>query len=687
MLILLLFGLDDAMISHAAELRLTWRDNSNNESGFRIERSTDGSSFSLIDTVDPNRTSYIDQGLTDSVRYWYRVRAFNSAGHSGYTNADSAIASTSSTGGSSGSPPPSGGSSDAGSSGGGGSSSGSNSPPTITQVSDQTVSQGSQSLSFGFTIWDPDSISSSLEVTASSSNQQAVASTSLSVSGVSSNRKVEFDLEPLFFGTFSISLTVSDGEEETESSFTLTVEEAESRPVITEHPVALSVLSGDSASFSISAFSNPAASYQWLFNGSPLTGETSPDLFLGNVSSANAGDYRVRVFNSEGTVFSSIGSLEVVQPASIDLAPIGQNALINESVTLFVEASGSNLVYQWYAGESGDKSNPISGASFSILNTPPLTEDASFWVEVSSQDSAGNPFAAISSESVQIIVSNDRSSTLERLSNVSLRAQMEEGNSGLVAGFVISGTGSKRVLLRALGPSLSQQGVSNPVEDISMNLFRLSGTSQFSLIGSNEDWWRAVNASEIVSVSNLMGAYTLGPESGDAAMLLHLPVGVYGAQLAGSSMGGGTALVEIFDVDAVSGEIGSASLSNISMRANVGSDENVIIAGFVVTGTEMKRVLVRAVGTELINQGVQDALRNPLLQVFKGSQIVAANDDWNDFGGVVSSVTEIVGATSLAPGSKSSALVLWLTPGIYGALASSSDGMSGIVLIEVYEAL
>ncbi|MBA3323690.1 MAG: fibronectin type III domain-containing protein [Pyrinomonadaceae bacterium] len=70
----------------ANQINLQWTDNSNNETGFRIERSTDGIAFPLIDTVGQNITSYSGAGLTAGTFYYYRVRAYNAQGNSAYTN-------------------------------------------------------------------------------------------------------------------------------------------------------------------------------------------------------------------------------------------------------------------------------------------------------------------------------------------------------------------------------------------------------------------------------------------------------------------------------------------------------------------------------------------------------------------------------------------------------------------------
>src|SRR5207244_13195144 len=73
-----------------SEIDLSWTDNSANEDGFRIERSTDGTNFAEIATVGPNVTTYADTGLTRNKQYYYRVRAYNSAGTSAYSNVASA---------------------------------------------------------------------------------------------------------------------------------------------------------------------------------------------------------------------------------------------------------------------------------------------------------------------------------------------------------------------------------------------------------------------------------------------------------------------------------------------------------------------------------------------------------------------------------------------------------------------
>ena len=75
-----------ATTGYAASLTLTWRDNSTNESAFIVERSLEGESWSQLDIVPPDITSYTDATLEVGQTYYYRVRAVNEYGYSGYTN-------------------------------------------------------------------------------------------------------------------------------------------------------------------------------------------------------------------------------------------------------------------------------------------------------------------------------------------------------------------------------------------------------------------------------------------------------------------------------------------------------------------------------------------------------------------------------------------------------------------------
>ena len=70
----------------SSQIDLAWTDNSGNETGFKVEQSTNGTSFAQITVAGPNVTRYSDTGLTRGTRYWYRVRAFNASADSAFSN-------------------------------------------------------------------------------------------------------------------------------------------------------------------------------------------------------------------------------------------------------------------------------------------------------------------------------------------------------------------------------------------------------------------------------------------------------------------------------------------------------------------------------------------------------------------------------------------------------------------------
>ncbi len=126
---------------------------------------------------------------------------------------------------------------------------------------------------------------------------------------------------------------------------------------------------------------------------------------------------------------------------------------------------------------------------------------------------------------------------------------------------------------------------------------------------------------------------------------------------------------------------------NLSLRGSSSQGADILISGFVITGTTPKPVLLRAVGPGLTPFGVAGALPNPRLRLFRGSDMIAENDDW----GAIVSISELTGATTrtgafpLTSGSKDAALYVTLDPGSYTMQVFDPAG-SGVALTEVYDA-
>ncbi|HRE83655.1 MAG TPA: Ig-like domain-containing protein, partial [Opitutaceae bacterium] len=189
----------------AAQLTLTWTDNSDNESGFKVERSTAGAAFVSIGSTAANATTYTDTNVTAGVQYSYRVYAFNSAGESGYTNTAAGMIALPS-----------------------------NTAPTISSLSAVSIPANSGSGVLSFTVGDAETSAGALTVTASSSNTSLIRQQSVTLGGSGSSRTVALTPELNQTGSAVITLTVSDGSATASTSFTVTVTAVNTRPTISD---------------------------------------------------------------------------------------------------------------------------------------------------------------------------------------------------------------------------------------------------------------------------------------------------------------------------------------------------------------------------------------------------------------------------------------------------------------------
>lgn len=263
------------------------------------------------------------------------------------------------------------------------------------------------------------------------------------------------------------------------------------------------------------------------------------------------------------------------------------------------------------------------------------------------------------------------------LVNLSTRAEAGTAQS-LIAGFVVAGTGEKAFLVRGIGPTLAQFGVTGALAD---PLLQLRAGRTF--LGENDDW-PATLAPRFAAV----GAFPLTVNSRDAALQQTVPGGAYTAELraANTQIGpavAGIALVEVYDPEPTSP---AARLVNLSTRALVGAGDAALTPGLVIGGTTPLRVLIRGVGPSLVPLGVSNALARPTLTLFAGSQPVAANAGWTTTGFTADlrGAAQAVGAFPLLEFSADSALLVTLEPGAYTVRLAGLNNTTGEALVEVY---
>ena len=271
------------------------------------------------------------------------------------------------------------------------------------------------------------------------------------------------------------------------------------------------------------------------------------------------------------------------------------------------------------------------------------------------------------SESEPITLSIANSGTA-KIYNLSVRTNLSAGST-LIVGFAAEG--SKSMLLRAAGPSLAPvaPGLTGLMPDPRMALYE--GQTQSDV---NDNWtdWPELLADVFASA----GAFPFLNDGLDSALRRDIS-GARTAHVQGPASG--IVLVEAYDTG------GEGRLINVSARNQVGIGDNVLIAGFTISGTVAKTVLIRGLGPRLTPLGVAGALTNPVLSLHDASDArLAANDDWDPALAPLAARTGAAGLP-LDPGSRDACLLVTLNPGSYTAIVSGVDNSTGEALVEIYE--
>ena len=251
--------------------------------------------------------------------------------------------------------------------------------------------------------------------------------------------------------------------------------------------------------------------------------------------------------------------------------------------------------------------------------------------------------------------------------NLSTRGTVSIGDNVLIGGFIITGPEPKTIVLRALGPSLGSFGLSHTVRDPVLRVYN----SSRALIATNDNWQSDPHNADIQK-NGLAPANLL-----ESATLQTLAPGAYTVIVTGKDPTPGTGLVELYDLSPRS----NSKLVNMSTRGSVGTDDDVLISGFIVGDVGSATVIVRALGPSLASSGVNGVLSDPTLTIYDSTgSVIATNDNWQDDANAI-----YVQRNGLAPPNPSeSALVLHLPAGAYTAIVRGADGGTGVALAEVY---
>ena len=472
-------------------------------------------------------------------------------------------------------------------------------------------------------------------------------------------------------GAYAVTLTNSLGS--TKSTVAqLTVSAAPAAPTFSAAPQSQITTAGGAAIFTTEASGVPSPALQWLRDGTIIAGATASTLILNDVQLGDGGLYSVVARNASGSVTSPVARLTVnaaaAAPAFI-FQPTALSATRGSFVVLGAGATGTpSPSYQWQR----DGAN-LPGATNPTLVLRNATEAGVYTVV------ATNSSGSVASEPAALtLLASGAASRLVNLSILSLLAPGETMTLGTVLGGAGTG-GTKALLVRAAGPSLTPLGVDGVLPDPNVALVRSGGAT----VAINDDWSGTAALNTCFAQVGAFGF--VSATSKDAALLESaLPAGGYTIQVRDNGAVSGTVIAELYDATPAAAVTATTPrLVNVSVLKQIATGTS-LTTGFVLGGTTARTVLIRAIGPGLAQFGVGGVMADPLLTLFRGTTKIAENDNW----GGAPELTEAgnsVGAFAVAGAdSKDAILLLTLPAGTYSAQVSGPAG-GGAALVEIYE--
>ena len=455
-----------------------------------------------------------------------------------------------------------------------------------------------------------------------------------------------------------------------ERSFAVTA--ATAAPVIATHPASQTVVPGANVTFTVVATGTPAPTYQWRKDGQPITGATAASFSLSGVTSVNAGTYSVVVSNSAGSVTSNGAVLGLIRQsfAGAYFGTLGNGG----SFALYVNDDNTG-VFLGFA--------PGSGTAY-ISRTISVNEDGSFTFTTTTIGSTVTPATGTPTTAALRAAMIDPEAGPQPVPAAAVGDVVFQGTistTGVLSGASTTGGISMSAALATDTSTESSAGFyqAGASGSASQALIIISPSGQaFVLIQSGDTvdaGTGTVDASGRLTVTTAARQTISGMITNDA-----LAATVTNASGAATNYSG-------LSNEADPAALDAQRLVNVSGRASAGTGDQVAIGGFVISGTQAKTVLIRAVGPGLRDFGVPTALTAPRLQVHRGSTVIAANTGWGSAANVADIIAAAArsGAFSLTAGSADSVVLTSLQPGAYTAVVSSTTGGSGAVLLEVYE--
>jgi hypothetical protein len=391
--------------------------------------------------------------------------------------------------------------------------------------------------------------------------------------------------------------------------------------------------------------------------------------------------------------FNQAGGTCTIAPGATDavLPYTGNWNLANKASSLTVDGGGVNLLGS-FAADARYTVTPGAGANGTISpDTPvsvlhgsgrPFTITPTPGYEIDTVSGCGGTMTASNIYRTGGVTANCavnatfKVANPPRMSNISTRMQVQTGSDVMIGGFVIGGGSNKAVAIVATGPSLSAFGITNPLANPTLRLVR---SSDQAVLATNDDWQAGCpQPSACANPSQLTAAGFAPSDPLEAAMHITLAPGAYTAIVEGVGGGAGVGVIGVYEVDGP-----HIPLSNISTRGKVLTGSDVMIGGFVITGTGPQTVAIVATGPSLAAFGITGPLANPTVRIVRSSDqaVIDTNDDWGTHANA-----GLLQAAGFAPTNPvEAAIYTTLQPGAYTAIVEGVGGGTGVAVIGVYK--
>lgn len=459
-------------------------------------------------------------------------------------------------------------------------------------------------------------------------------------------------------------------------------------PIITTQPASRSVNVGQSATLTAAASGSPTPSYQWSKNGVAVSGATAATLSIATTQATDSGSYTVAITNAAGSVTSSAATLTVSNAPAITTQPTSVAVVSGTTAVFSVSATNSPTSYQWRRNGVNVPATTTGANGATLLLSAAIAAQAGTYSVV-----VTNSSGSVTSNSATLTVAV--SGEIIRLMNLSTLTDITDAVPSFRLGTVVNGSGTKALVVRAAGPSLTPYYGAGTIPDPQVDL--LAGQT---VVATNNDWQTqtypgAPSATEIRTVMASVGAFPFEATPAlDAAVYgAALPARDYTVLVSGMDGSRGVVIAEIYDAAPGSPFTSSTPrLINVSVLKQVNAG-GYITLGFIIGpagGTTAKTILIRAIGPGLIPApfNIQGTMSDPQLTLFSlpSQTVIATNDNWGGDAALTKATQTVAPSFVIADAaSKDAMLLVTLPPGSYSAEVRGVGTSSGLVIVEAYE--